>query len=84
VRMLNNIHTPRRPTEPVAVVRLSHREDQILSHLMRGASNREIADSLHVSEKTVKYYMTHIMQKLNAKNRVEVVVNVGKIRPTVM
>lgn len=84
VRMLNNIHTPRRPTEPVAEVRLSHREDQIISHLMRGASNREIADSLHVSEKTVKYYMTHIMQKLNAKNRVEVVVNVSKIRPTVM
>jgi two-component system nitrate/nitrite response regulator NarL len=80
VRMLNTIHPPRRAAEPEADLRLSHREDQVISHLMRGASNREIADSLHVSEKTVKYYMTHIMQKLNAKNRLEVVVNMGKRR----
>lgn len=41
---------------------------------MVGATNKEIARHLKISEKTVKYYMTQIMQKLEVQNRLQVVV----------
>lgn len=59
--------------------RLSVREEQIVSHLMRGQTNREIARSLDISEKTVKHYMTILMQKLDVRNRVEAVIAAQKI-----
>jgi two-component system, NarL family, nitrate/nitrite response regulator NarL len=55
-------------------VRFSIREDQIVRLLLRGYTNKEIATSLKISEKTVKNYMTILMQKLNARNRLEVVI----------
>ena len=51
--------------------RLTDRERQILEHVASGDSNKEIAYNLTISEKTVKHYMTNIMQKLHARNRVE-------------
>jgi DNA-binding NarL/FixJ family response regulator len=59
---------------------LTRREDQIVDELMLGLSNREIADKLHMSEKTVKYHMTQIMQKLNVRNRLEVVIEDQRTR----
>lgn len=59
--------------------RLSVREEQIVSYLMRGQTNREIARSLDISEKTVKHYMTILMQKLDVRNRVEAVLAAQKI-----
>jgi DNA-binding NarL/FixJ family response regulator len=53
-------------------VNFSDREEQILQLLSRGLSNKSIAFELSLSEKTAKYYLTSIMKKLNAKNRVEV------------
>lgn len=54
-------------------IRLSVREDQIVRLLLLGHTNKEIARRLQISEKTVKHYMTLLMQKLQARNRVEVV-----------
>lgn len=51
---------------------LTSREMAIVAHLIHGYTNRQIASQLRLSEKTVKYYMTQIMQKLKARNRVEV------------
>lgn len=53
--------------------RLSHREEQIVKMLLLGKKNRDIASDLNLSEKTVKCYMTGLMQKLNARSRLEVV-----------
>lgn len=58
----------------VQSTRLSVREDQIVRLLLCGKQNREIASALSLSEKTVKGYMTHLMHKLNARNRLEVVI----------
>lgn len=55
-------------------VRLSIRENQVVRLLLAGKTNKEIALTLSISEKTVKHYMTVLMQKLNARNRVEVVI----------
>ena len=50
---------------------LTEREHQILAQVASGDSNKEIAYELSISEKTVKHYMTNILQKLHARNRVE-------------
>lgn len=50
---------------------LSEREREVLSGLAAGETNREIAVRLHLSEKTVKYYVTNILIKLHVRSRVE-------------
>ncbi len=50
---------------------LTEREREILEHVAIGQSNKEIAAELFLSEKTVKYHMTNILQKLHVRNRVE-------------
>jgi DNA-binding NarL/FixJ family response regulator len=55
-------------------VKLNVREQQIIAHLLQARTNREIAAELHISEKTVKHYMTGLMLKLKVRNRVEVVI----------
>ncbi|QRM31581.1 response regulator transcription factor [Microvirga sp. VF16] len=49
---------------------LTPRERQILS-MLTGLSNRQIGDKLELSEGTVKYYVTSIMNKIQVRNRVE-------------
>ena len=62
-----------------ASIALNSREDQVVRELLNGASNKEIANKLNLSDKTVKHYMTQIMQKFNARNRVEVVLEVQRL-----
>lgn len=53
-------------------LKMSSREAQIMRLVLEGRTNKEIGRQLKLTEKTVKYYMTIIMQKLNVKNRVGV------------
>lgn len=53
---------------------LNAREFQIVRLLLDGKINREIAFELGITERTVKHYMTALMQKLNVRNRVEAVI----------
>lgn len=57
--------------EPSPVERLSEREQQVLDLLADGRSNREIGEGLHLAEKTVKHYVTSILQKLDVRNRTQ-------------
>ena len=50
---------------------LTKREEDILRLVAKGQSNKEVAKALDIQEKTVKHYMTIIMGKLDARNRVE-------------
>jgi DNA-binding NarL/FixJ family response regulator len=50
---------------------LTDREREILEHVANGMSNKEVARSLDLQEKTVKHYMTNILKKLQVRNRVE-------------
>ncbi len=50
---------------------LTPRERQILEGVAAGHSNKEIGRDLDLSEKTVKHYMTNVLQKLQVRNRVE-------------
>ena len=50
---------------------LTTRGKEILEKLAQGLSNKEIGEQLFLSEKTVKHYVTNILQKLQVRNRVE-------------
>ncbi len=58
--------TPANPLED-----LTRREEDILRLVAQGLSNREVGQTLELQEKTVKHYMTAILQKLHVRNRVE-------------
>jgi DNA-binding NarL/FixJ family response regulator len=53
---------------------LTGRERDILSAIVQGDSNREIADKLGLSEKTVKNYVSDILSKLHVRDRTEAAV----------
>ena len=53
---------------------LSPREREILTHLTKGHSNKEIARDLAVAESTVKIHVQHILRKLNLSSRVQAAV----------
>jgi DNA-binding NarL/FixJ family response regulator len=50
---------------------LTPREQEILSLVADGLTNREIGERLFLAEKTVKHYMTHVLRKLQVRSRVE-------------
>lgn len=52
---------------------LSNAETQVLDRLRRGLSNQQIADELFVTEKTIKFHLTHIYKKLGATNRLDAI-----------
>lgn len=52
---------------------LSQRETEILRNLCSASSNTELADTLFISELTVKSHLYNIYKKLNVKNRVEAI-----------
>ena len=58
----------RKPAQE-AEANLSPREDEVLRLVSQGATNKEIADSLFISENTVKTHLRNIMDKLHLANR---------------
>ena len=54
--------------------KLTEREHEILALIAAGTSNKEIGLQLHLTEKTVKHYVTNILQKLQVHNRVQAAV----------
>jgi two-component system NarL family response regulator len=51
---------------------LSRRELEVIAELIQGNSNKEIASHLQISENTVKVHITHLLQKLKAKDRTHI------------
>ncbi len=68
----------RDPTEQDAIEKaagvLSPREVQVLQRLSHGASNKEIARALSIQETTVKLHLRNLSDKLDARNRTEIVI----------
>jgi DNA-binding NarL/FixJ family response regulator len=69
----------RNPTLPAApeqdpVEGLTSREIEILQKVVDGATNREIADELYITENTVKIHLRNILEKLHLQNRIQAAV----------
>lgn len=63
-----------RPTRPKEFDELTAREQEVFRLIADGLSNTEIARQLFISDTTVKTHITHILQKLNLRDRVQAVV----------
>jgi DNA-binding CsgD family transcriptional regulator/tetratricopeptide (TPR) repeat protein len=55
----------------VEKARLTAREESVLREVAQGSTNREIADSLGISEKTVSVHVSHILAKLGCRTRTQ-------------
>jgi DNA-binding NarL/FixJ family response regulator len=58
---------------PAAEDELTEREREVLALVATGATNREIAEQLHLSHHTVKDYTRNVFRKLEVRNRAEAV-----------
>ncbi len=56
---------------PDPLQELTDREREILELIGNGLTNREIGEKIFLSEKTIKHYVTNILQKLQVRSRVE-------------
>jgi DNA-binding NarL/FixJ family response regulator len=63
------------PEEPSPLLqRLTQREQEVLSYIVQGLTNKEIATQLYLSPDTVKNHVVHIMEKLGAQDRTQAAV----------
>ena len=63
-----------RPEPPRQLDELTERELEVFRLIARGLSNAEIGRELYISDTTVKTHITHILMKLNLRDRVQAVV----------
>jgi DNA-binding NarL/FixJ family response regulator len=73
-RVIKQFTRTPRPEPPQGLEELTAREREILRLIARGLSNAEIGRELYIGETTVKTHVTHILQKLNLRDRVQAVV----------
>lgn len=64
-------HPLMRVTEFNGMVRLTAREREVLQLISQGYRDRDIAEGLHISEKTVQKHVQSVLSKLGAQNRTE-------------
>jgi DNA-binding NarL/FixJ family response regulator len=55
----------------VSPISLSPREEEVLQAVAQGQTNAQVAQTLHISENTVKFHLQNIYQRLNVTNRTE-------------
>ncbi len=60
-------------SKKIKELQISPREYEVLCEIVKGASNKEIAETLFVSESTVKTHVSNVLLKLNAKRRTQAI-----------
>ncbi len=60
-----------RLAERMPTVELTPRESEVLLCITQGRSNREIAEQLHIAEKTVRIHVSSVLDKMGARDRTQ-------------
>ena len=71
IKVMAAMNAPRAVPAKSMLDSLTRREEDILRLVSLGKSNKEVARDLELQEKTIKHYMTTILQKLQVRNRTE-------------
>ena len=79
-KVLERVRRGREDEDP-AFASLTEQERKVLEHLAEGKTNREIGEVLFLSEKTVKNYVSRILDKLGLARRAEAAAYMAKRRP---
>jgi DNA-binding NarL/FixJ family response regulator len=69
-------------TERPELVELTAREIDVLNLIGSGCTNREIAQQLYIAEGTVKSHVTHILNRLNLRNRSQIAIYANSVKQT--
>jgi DNA-binding NarL/FixJ family response regulator len=69
-------------TEQPELVELTAREMDVLNLIGNGCTNREIAQQLYIAEGTVKSHVTHILNRLNLRNRSQIAIYANSVKRT--
>jgi len=73
--LVQTVHAPGAAAQPsIEDSKLNDREEEILEHVARGMTNREIADQLNMSVPSVKGRVARIIRKMEVRNRTEAIV----------
>jgi DNA-binding NarL/FixJ family response regulator len=70
-RLLSRVRDSERRSDEDAFRDLSDREMDVLAEVARGKTNAEVGQALNLSEKTVRNYVSSILDKLHLNNRIE-------------
>jgi len=79
-RVLERLRTGPETDERLA--RLTEQERRILDLIAEGLTNRQIAEEVHLAEKTVKNYVSNLLAKLGMERRTQAAVYATKLRET--
>ena len=60
-------------------IRLAPREEEIISHICQGYTNKEIAQKLNISEQTVKSHCHRIYKKIGVSDRLQLALHAFKM-----
>ncbi len=66
---------------PTGIIQLTPREQEVLYLISTGLTNRDIAQQLYISEGTVKTHVTHLLNRLNLRNRAQLAIYAHSITP---
>jgi two-component system, NarL family, response regulator DevR len=79
-RVLERLRKAKFDEKDAKLARLSPQEERILDMIGEGLTNREIAERIHLSDKTVKNYVSTILQKLEVARRAEAASYITRIK----
>jgi two-component system response regulator DevR len=70
------------PSSPPELASLTAQEQVLLGHIAEGMTNRQIAEVMHLAEKTVKNYVSGVLHKLGLERRTQAAVLASQLLPS--